>query len=534
MHCLLLKFLLFMKLKIFLLIYVPLFSGLSFGQKFDVVVYGGTPSGVVAAIAASRNGAKVLLIEQTHHVGGLNTSGIGTAETEHLIEETISGLPLEFYTRLGKHYGRNTPAFYFESHVAEKVFLEMIREAQVNVIFEGYVENVYKKNGAIKSITLTNGKHLKGKVFIDATYEGDLMARSGVSYIYGRESKETYNESLAGIRLYDNPIDVSPYDDKGNLMAGFTEMTSLKNGDSSKRVINYNFRLMMSTNEDRVPFPRPDNYDPERFLLLKRLLIKRPETKLLDIIDRYSWNYPVGKYETNNKQNALISLGLFGGNVNYPDADYAERQKIYHAHKDWTLGLLHFLQTDSSVPENLQKEIAQYGLAPDEFRDNGNFPYQLYVREARRMIGSYVHTQKDIFQERMKPDAIALGSHFIDCHHVQRVAVSEKQYINEGRIWEKVYQPYEISYRSIIPQDNQCSNLLVPVAASFSHVAFCSIRLEASWMQLGHAAGVSAAMSVKQKKTVQNVETRVLQQRLQEEGVILSIKHQKWETKDKL
>lgn len=501
--------------------------------KPTVVVYGATPGGISAAVAAAREGADVILIEQTRHVGGMNTSGIGTAETEHMIEETISGIPLEVYTRIGKIYGSNKPAFYFESHVAEKVFLDMLNEQHITIIYQAYVNKVNKKENAVKSIVLSNGKIISGDVFIDATYEGDLMARSGISYTYGRESISQYNESLAGIRLLDKPINVSPYDDNGHLLPGFAEAKNLTNGEASKRIINYNFRLMMSANANRVPFPAPRYYDANRFITLKRLLTAHPDMKLADIIDIYSWNYPPGKYETNNKQNAVISLGLFGGNTGYPDADYKKRAQIYQDHKDWTLGLLYFLQHDPSVPKPLREEVAHYGFAPDEFKDNHNFPYYLYVREARRMIGSYVQTQKDIFEEPVKPDAIALGSHFVDCHHVQKVAVSNTQYVNEGRIWVKVEQPYELSYRIITPKQNECTNLLVPVCVSASHVGFCSVRVEVTWMQLGQAAGVAAAMAAKNKKPVQETDVKRLQEILKEGGVIIKRDERHWINNDK-
>lgn len=503
-------------------------------DQVTVVVYGGTPGGISAAIAAARQGAKVILVEQTGHVGGMNTSGIGTAETEHMIEETISGIPLEIYTRIGKFYGSDKPAFYFEPHVAEKIFMDLLRGQHVSIIFGAFVDKVNKRNGAIQSIVLTNGKTVRGDAFIDATYEGDLMARAGVSYTYGRESTSQYNEPLAGIRLLDKPIDVSPYDDKGNLLPGFVEEATLKNGEASKRVINYNFRLSLSTLNNKTPFPAPENYDPNQFILLKRLLANRPQTRLVDIIDLYSWNYPKGKFEANNKQNALISLGLFGGNVEYPDADYKKRAAIYQHHKDWTLGLFYFLLHDPSVPAGLKTETSKYGLSADEFKDNHNFPYYLYVREARRMIGAHVQTQQDIFTDPYKEDAIALGSHFVDCHHVQRVAVSKTQYVNEGRIWVKVEQPYEISYRCITPKQNECTNLLVPVAASASHVAFCSIRVEVTWMQLGQAAGIAAAMAAKNKKPVQQLEIGSLQTELKKASVIFKRDVQKWHTDDKI
>lgn len=495
---------------------------------YDVIVYGGTPGGVMAAVAAAREDVSVLLIEQTRHVGGLNTSGIGTAETEHMIEETISGLPLEFYTRLGKHYGQTGPAFYFESHVAEKTFGDLLREASVAVMYEAFVESVNKKRTAIQAIRLTNGTTVRGKVFIDATYEGDLMARSGVSYTHGRESREQYGESLAGVRFIDTPIGASPYDDSEKLLPGFVERASLTEGQADRRVMNYNFRVMLSANADRVPFPRPETYQPQRYLLLSRLLGRQPAIRLRDIIDMYSWTYPKGKFETNNKQKAVISLGHFGGNVQYPEADYPQRAAIYQDHKDWTLGLLYFLAHDPSVPSALRDEVNQYGLSADEFADNGHFPYYLYVREARRMKGALVQTQRDILTERTKPDAIGLGSHWIDCHHVQRVAVSKTQFVNEGRIWESISQPYEFSYRTLLPQASECTNLLVPVCLSVSHVAFCSARVECTWMQLGNSAGIAAALAVRQKKTVQQLPVSDLQDRLKQRGVIISVNHQIW------
>ncbi len=521
--------LLIMKLRLlFFAFLIMVWQNVHAQTEYDVVVYGGTPGGVMAAIAASREGSKVLLIEQTKHVGGLNTSGIGTAESEHMIEETISGLPLEFYSRMSKHYGYDKTIFYFESHVAEKVMNEMLQEANVKVIYEAFVNSVKKKQKAISTIKLTNGSTIEGKVFIDATYEGDLMAKSGVSYTYGREGISEYDESLAGIRFIDEPINASPYDDAGKLLPGFVERSTQIEGNGDNRVMNYNFRLMLSSNPDRTPFPKPEKYDVNRFILLSRLLKNSPDTKLRDIIDMYTWQYPKGKYETNNKQKSVISLGHFGGNVAYPDANYKKRKAIYDDHKNWTLGLLYFLANDPTVPEALHKEVNQYGFTADEFKDNGNFPYYLYIREARRMKGALVQTQHDILENRTKSDAICLGSHWIDSHHVQRVAVSKTQFVNEGRIWETINKPYEFSYRSILPKKEECTNLIVPVCLSVSHVAFCSARVECTWMQLGNSAGIAAALASKENKPVQDLNTQELQTKLKNKGVIISINHQEW------
>ncbi|MDP2338594.1 MAG: FAD-dependent oxidoreductase, partial [Bacteroidota bacterium] len=402
------------------------------------------------------------------------------------------------------------------------------KEAGVEVIYEAFVRKAKKKGTILQKIELTNGAKIQSKVFIDASYEGDLMAKSGVSYTFGRESRDQYGESLAGVRFIDTPIEASPYDDKGTLLPGFVERNTLTEGQADKRVMNYNFRVMISSQANRVPFPKPETYNPKRYLLLTRLLKNYPDTKLRDIIDMYSWGYPKGKYETNNMQNAVISLGHFGGNVDYPEADYKKRAEIYQDHKNWTLGLFYFLSNDPMVPKSLHDEVNQYGLTADEFKDNDHFPYYLYVREARRMIGAQVQTQRDILEERNKPDAICLGSHWIDCHHVQRVAVSKTQFVNEGRIWESIMQPYEFSYRTITPKQTECTNLLVPVCLSVSHVAFCSARVEGTWMQLGNSAGIAAAMAARQNKSVQELAVKELQDNLKKKGVIISINHQVW------
>jgi hypothetical protein len=505
---------------------------------YDVVVYGGTPSGVIAAVAAARNGASVILIEQTMHVGGLNTSGLITAEVNHMINKSITGIAREFYTRMGEYYspeffesfgqGRKLnfepgdPAFFFESHVAEKVFNQMLEEAAVEVIYETYVQEAIKKENQIASISLTNGIELSGKVFIDATYEGDLMARSGVSYTFGRESQEKYEESYAGIRFVDDTLYGRTVAENGKLLPYFTQNEGLIPGAADQRVMNYNFRPTMTKNPDNfVMVTKPENYNPKQFSLLSDYLSKNPDTRIWDLIGVY----PRGndKYEFNNKQHSTISLGLFGGNVDYPDADYEKREEIYQAHKDYTLGYLYFLGHDESVPEQLKKDMLSYGFCKDEFADNDHFPYYLYIREARRMIGDQVFTQHDVLENRNKEDAVALGSHWIDSHHVQRVAISDTSFTNEGRIWHTVTKPFELPYSIILPKTEESANLLVPVAASTSHVAFCAYRLEPTWMQMGHVAGTAAAMSIKSGKTLHGIAIADLQQQLKNEKMILQL-----------
>lgn len=491
--------------------------------RFDVVVYGGVPCGIVAAIAAAREGAKVLLIEPTRHAGGLSTSGINTAESEHMLVWTIGGLALEFYDRLGRHYGTGKPEFYFESSVAEKVYLDMLREAGVEVRYGARVHKVHVQRdpGApspgIRFITLTDGRAVSAKVFIDAGYEGDLAARAGVPTTDGRESRTEFGEEAAGIRFDRTHTKAATVDARGRLLPGISAWASgLKEGDAHRGVMNYNFRPTFARDPElRVPIPKPQRYDPARFALLENWLNTAAAAgqtiRLNQILDLYRRRN--GKFEVNNKQAAIISIGHFGGQFDYPAASYAQRERIVADHSDYTLGLFHFLATHERVPAALRAEIHSWGLHRGEFADNGHLPYQLYIREARRMKGAYIVTQRDVVEDRRKPDSVGICSHFIDSHHVQRVATSRDAFVNEGRIW-RTSTAYQIPYRALTPRSTDCANLLVPGAASFSHVAFCSYRLESVWMIAGHAAGVAAAAAAKDGQAVQRVDVKSLQDKL--------------------
>jgi hypothetical protein len=490
----------------------------------DVVVYGGVPCGIAAAITAAREGAKVVLIEPTKHVGGLSTSGINTAESEHMLKWTIGGFADEFYRRLGVHYGTGKAEYFFESSVAEKVYLEMLREAGVEVRYGASVGVVIKDGTRITAITLTDGTKLAAKVFVDAGYEGDLMARAGVKYAIGRESKAEFGEEAAGIRFDKTPRKARTVDADGKLLPGISAWAKdLNEGDAHRAPMNYNFRLTVAKDPTlQVAIPAPRHYDPRRYSLLADWLRdqsaqKRP-VKLAEIIDLYARRN--GKFELNNKQSAIFSLGHFGGQFDWPDATYEQRARIYDDHMDYTLGLLHFLATDESVPANVQAEMKTLGLHKDEFADNGCLPYQLYVREARRMRGEYVMTQRDVQTDRRKPDSIGMSSHFIDCHHVQRVALNENEFVNEGRIWRMGYAN-QIPYRALTPKPAECTNLLVPGAASYTHVAFCTLRLESVWMITGHAAGVAAAQAAKGGIEVQKVNVAALQEKLRAQNHVV-------------
>jgi len=483
----------------------------------DIVVYGGVPCGIAASIMAAREGAKVVLIEPSKHVGGLSTSGINTAESEHMLKWTIGGFADEFYRRLGAHYQTGGPEYFFESSVAEEIYLEMLHEAGVEVRFGASVAAVAKEGARITAITLTDGSKLQAKVFIDAGYEGDLMARAGVKYAVGRESKAEFGEEAAGIRFDKIPRKARTVDESGKLLPGISAWAKdLQEGEAHRAPMNYNFRLTVAKDlKLQVPMPEPKHYDEKRYALLASWFrdqsLQNKPVKLADIIDLYGRRN--GKFELNNKQSAIYSLGNFGGQFDWPNASYEQRDQIYQDHMDYTLGLLHFLATDAAVPAKVQAEMKSLGLHKDEFTDNGNLPYQLYVREARRMRGEHVVTQQDVQEDRRKPDSIGMSSHFIDCHHVQRVALNENEFVNEGRIWRMGYA-YQIPYRALTPQAAECTNLLVPGAASYTHVAFCTLRLESVWMITGHAAGIAAALAVKDDVSVQKVPLTSLQDKL--------------------
>ena len=499
-----------------------LLAALGAARPFDVAVYGGTPCGI--AVSAARAGARVLVIEPTRHVGGLSTSGINTAETEHMLRWTIGGFALEFYQRLGRHYGTGTPEFYFESSVAERAYHELLTEAGVTVRFGRRVEKVKKRGGRLLALALDDGGSAEAKVFVDAGYEGDVMARAGVRCSVGRESAGEYGEEAAGIRLDKTTRKAATVDSSGGLLAGISAWArDLKEGGAHRGVMNYNFRLTFAKDPAlRVPIPGPRRYDPARYALLKNWLdgqvTASQPLRLRDFLDFYPRRN--GKFEVNNKQAAIISLGHFGGQFDYPEAGYAERERIVADHWDYTLGLLRFLAVDDSVPANVRTEMQSWGLHRGEFADNGHLPYQLYVREARRMRGAFVMTQRDVTEDRRKTDAIGISSHFIDSHHVQRVALSESEFANEGRIW-RIGWAYQIPYRALTPEPTECENLLVPGAASFSHVAFCTYRLESVWMIGGHAAGVAAAMAAKSGAPVQAVRVAVLQEKLRRAGQVV-------------
>lgn len=498
-------------------------------RTYDVVVYGGTASGVIAAVAAAREGLHVALLEPGRHLGGMVSGGLGW--TDHGRKEVIGGMSLEFFQRVGRHYGEAI-TWYFEPHVAEQVFQEMVKEAKVNVFLDHRLRGktgVQKRVTKIIEIVTENGDSFRGAIFVDCSYEGDLMAQAGVQYTWGREGIAQYNESLAGVRdhtpKHQFAVSIWPHDADHKLLPEIYQGAKGEVGAADKKVQAYNFRLCMTDNEpNRVPFPKPATYDPKRYELLARMLKAMTEKNgRAPGMNEVMKPDPLPHRKTDTNNNGPFSTDYIGGSWSYPEADYQTRARIWQEHKDYLAGFLYFLANDLSVPADLRKEVSRWGLAKDEFTDTQNWPRQLYVREARRMVGGFVMTQKDIQTELIKEDAIGMGSYNSDSHNVQRVVTSDGSAVeNEGDMQVPVH-PYQIPYRIIVPKRQEATNLLVPVCFSASHVAYSTLRMEPQYMIIGQAAGMAASMAIKNKTTVQDFDTKALVEKLRQQKVVLAI-----------
>ncbi|NIA12599.1 MAG: FAD-dependent oxidoreductase [Nitrospiraceae bacterium] len=511
-----------------LLASVSVFSGAAEPRTYDVVVYGGTAGGVVGAIAAANEGLQVALLEPGRHVGGMVSGGLG--RTDFGKKSVIGGMSLEFFERAGDHYGEDV-SWFFEPHVAEEIFRAWLDEAGVEVYFGHRVDGVEKEGLRIRSIRMENGTAFAASIYIDASYEGDLLPRAGISYTWGREGRDVYGESLAG-RIAHSPkhqfaCPVSPYGDDGKLLPLVYDGDPGRPGEGDRKVQAYNFRLCMTKRtENRVPWPRPEGYDPERYVLLARYLAKMPALTLGELCNPSPM--PNGKTDTNN--NGAISTDYIGGSWEYPEADYARRAEIWDEHRRYQQGFFYFLAHAPRVPQALQKEVNEWGLAKDEFVDTDHWPHQLYIREARRMVGEYVMRQKDLQTERTKTDSIGMGSYNSDSHHVQRIPSEDVEgwpegvpaVVNEGDMQVGV-QPYEIAYRALVPKRTECANLLVTGCVSASHVAYSSIRMEPQYMIMGQAAGVAAALAIGSDVPVHAVDVETLRARLREQRQVLSL-----------
>ncbi|HET6823427.1 MAG TPA: FAD-dependent oxidoreductase [Anaerolineales bacterium] len=495
-------------------------------HRFDVVIYGGTAGGVIAAIAAAKEGVRVALVEPGRHVGGMVSGGL--SHTDYGDTAVIGGLALEFYERVARHYGaENWSLRGPEPHLAERIFRECLQQAGVDVFFNARLDHVEKQGQRIYKMTTDRLESFAANVFIDASYEGDLLARARVSYGIGRESVEQYGESWAGrqpIRpdKHNFSVAVSPFVNgkDGVLLPLIHERPMVREGEADHGVQAYCFRLCLTDRpENRLPFPKPVNYDPNQFELLKRFLLKAGPQFVAGKLMSLSGRLPNDKIDVNSIGPISTNL-LDGSSWKYPDADYSQRQAIWDRHFHYTQGLLYFLANDPSVPDPIRTEMNRWGLCKDEFVDTDHWPHQLYIREARRMRGEYIMTQADLEDQRAKYDSIGVGSYNIDIREVQRVWIWVPHFpnlvgetFNEGYLSVPV-NSYEIPYRSLVPKYHECDNLLVSVCVSASHVAYSSIRMEPQYMILGHAAGVAAALAVQNDVAVQRVNIVELQSKL--------------------
>ncbi len=502
-----------------------------------VIVYGATPGGFCAAIAAAREGAKVILLEPTGHLGGLSTGGLSHCDSNQMRREALTGLFEEWHLRIAQDYvARGRPAPYdpkdktpgirwvFEPSVASRVTQAMLTEAGVSVVTHCRLQTVDKSGARITALRTTQGA-FTARTFVDGTYEGDLMAAAGVAWAIGREGRAEHGESLAGKQHPKPAMKVNGRDAAGGPLPLITGTDAGPDAAGDAHVMTFSFRLCLTRDPaNRVPIPEPKNYDPARFELARRALQAGIRGIGFDL-----YPLPGNKLDGNNSIHGQVSLGLVGGSDTWHAADEAERARIWEAHRQYTLEFLRFLRTDPAVPAKLRADYASLGFCQDEFAANGHFPPALYVRESRRLQGLYVLTQKDILESPHKEDAVAVSSFPIDSHDCQRVVRPDGTVMNEGTILPVrvpqtgVGYAYHVPYRALLPKPAQCANLLVPVALGSTHVAMSSLRIEGAWMAIGQAAGVAAALAARGDRPVQDLPYAELRARLLAQGQTLEL-----------
>lgn len=528
---------------------------------YDVVIYGGTSAGVTAAVQAARMGKRAVIVNPERHLGGMSASGLGM--TDNGSTESIGGVAREFYRRVYRHYqkpeawkfipreeyvrglplrwGVDGPRmeqiqaqFVFEPHAAESVFDDMVKESGVTVVSGERLDlkSGVKKDGLrIASIACESGKIFAGKMFIDATYEGDLMAKAGVSYFVGRESNSDYNETLNGIF----PFTPAPFpkvdpwvilgDKSSGLLPRVDPRPPGKKGEGDKRNQAFNFRLCLTkVSENRVPFVKPAGYDPRDYELLARWIATmknvRPGRDKSGGVSLRGDGFHLGvsldevpNRKTDSNNGSEFGSDMFGASYTWAEGDYAERKRVWELHKNYTQGLLWFLANDPRVPEPVRAEFSQWGLAKDEFTDNDHWPFQIYVREARRMISDYVITEHDARGAKIAEDSVAIASYALDSHGVS-LFIDENGLLHRERGFYTGSKPFPVSYRAIRPKADQCSNLLVPGCVSATHAAYGVIRMEPVFMMLGQSAATAACLAIDAGISVQQVNYESLSKRL--------------------
>lgn len=505
-------------------------------RKADIIVYGGTSSAVIAAVQAKKMGKSVIVVSPDKHLGGLTSGGLGFTDTGN--KEVIGGLSREFYQRLYQHYqkdaswqwqkkeeygnkGQGTPAldganrtmWIFEPHAAEGVYEDFVKEYGLTIYRNEWLDRsakgITKKGGSITSIRTLSGNVYEGKMFIDATYEGDLMAAAGVKFHVGREANSVYNEKWNGVQVgvfqhrHYFKDKISPYkiegDPKSGLLPEVSALPPGKNGEGDDKIQAYCFRMCLSNHPDnRIPFPKPEGYDPNRYELYVRVF----KAGWRETYDKFD---PIPNRKTDTNNHGPFSTDYIGKNYDYPNASYERRRQIIKEHELYQKGLMYFLQNDARVPAEVQDKMKQWGLPKDEFKDNGGWPHQLYIREARRMLGEFVMTEADALGKTKVPNPIGMGSYALDSHNAQRFVTEDGYVQNEGDIGVHPDKPYSIAYGSILPKENECNNLLVSVCVSSSHIAYGSIRMEPVFMILGQSAATAAALAIDSKVSPQKL-----------------------------
>lgn len=543
-------------------------------KEYDLVVYGGTSAGIASAIQASRMGKSVVLIEPTSRLGGLTTGGLGQTDIGN--KHVIGGIAREFYQNIRIHYDdpsnwkwqqRDTymddgqtrteagedAMWTFEPSAALKVYHRMLANEQVTVVYGERLnrdDGVKKKGGKIQSIAMESGRSFTGKMFIDATYEGDLMAASDVSYRVGRESNSEYGETLNGVQankisrtlkwtlsrnaFNHNFIDrVDPYVVKGDPNSGLLPYISEEppgvDGDGDNKIQAYCFRMTLTDHPDnRIPFQKPANYDELNY----ELLFRNYEAAPGPIEEMYSYgdnlvpwiNSPMPNRKTDTNNQKGFSTDFIGQNYDYPEGTYEERERIVKAHRDYQQGLMWTLAYHPRIPEKVREAVSKWGTCKDEYEDGvDGWQQQLYIREARRMESDYVMTQKNCERIDVVEDPVGMGAYGMDSHHIQRYVDVNGYVQNEGNVEAHGFRPYPISYRSIVPKKHECENLLVPVCVSATHIAFGSIRMEPVFMVLGQSAATAAVQAIDAGVAVQDINYAKLKETLEQHNQVLEI-----------
>ncbi len=488
-------------------------------RKVQLCIYGANAAGVMAAVQARREGMTVALLNPSATVGGLTTAGLGWTDLGN--RDAVGGLARDFYRRLGSHYAQDE-AWTFEPHVARRVLEEFLREAAIEVESGQYLQSVRCEadpagRPRIQELVTTSGLRVCADYFMDCSYEGDLMAAAKVSFTVGRESRFQYGEVHNGQQVhaghqFSAPVDpyVRPGDPASGLLPGIDPDDRFIPGAADRRIQAYNFRVCMTNRADlRLPFPRPEDYRRDRYELLARAL-KAGWSEVFQKFDR------IGADKTDTNNHGPVSTDYIGQNWAWPEADYAAREKIFQAHVNYQQGYHWFMCHDEAVPEHFRSAYAQWGLPADEFQETAHWPHQLYIREARRMIASVVMTSAHCLSREFVDDPVGLGAYQMDSHHCRRI-VHAGYVLNEGDVQVKLPKPYGISYRAIVPRDGECANLVVPVCASASHIAYGSIRMEPVFMVLAQSASIAISIAnANNRSAVQAVAYPELKRRLEQ------------------